>query len=57
MGLIEKLKDAVIPRTEKGVRYRCTNCDAQLDESHAECPECGSTDIKEEEGFELRPQA
>lgn len=56
MGIIDSIKDALIPQTEKGVRHRCTNCDARFDESYQECPECGSTEIKEEEGFELRPQ-
>lgn len=57
MGFFEKLKDAVVPRTAKGVRYRCVECGDQFDEAREECPTCGSTDIKEEEGFELRPQA
>lgn len=55
MSLFSKLKDALVPQTEKGVRYRCVDCGTTFDEARAECPECGSTSIKEEEGFELRP--
>lgn len=56
MSLLDKLRDALVPQTEKGIRYRCTNCDEKFDEPHAQCPNCGSTEIKEEEGFEFRPQ-
>lgn len=56
MSLISKLKDAIVPQTERGIRYRCTNCDNGFEEAREHCPECGSTEIKEEEGFEFRPQ-
>lgn len=55
MSLIRTLKDMFVPETEHGVVIRCTDCGATFEESHAHCPECGSTDVKEEEGFDMRP--
>ena len=57
MSFLETLKDMLIPDTEPGIRYRCTECEEAFDEPHEHCPECGSTDIKEEEGFEMRPDS
>lgn len=55
MGIVQTLREMLIPDTETGVVYRCTNCGETFDDVHGECPACGSTEIKEEEGFELRP--
>lgn len=56
MALLDKLKDALISQTEKGVRFECANCGAQYDEAIGECHECGSGEVVEREAFEFRPQ-
>lgn len=55
MGLTDTLKDVLVPDNEPGVRYECTNCGERFDTARADCPECGSTDVKEVEGFDARP--
>lgn len=55
MGIIERLKDMLIPDTDSGVVYRCTDCGETFDTAHEHCPECGSSEIEEREGFEMRP--
>lgn len=57
MGLIDSLKEALVPQTERGVRYECVECGTQFDTARERCPECESTEIKEVEGFELRPSS
>lgn len=56
MGFVQRLKDALFPSTEPGVVLRCTDCGAAFEEPRDRCPECGSPEIKEEEGFEMRPE-
>lgn len=55
MGILATIKDMLVPDTEPGVRYTCANCGATFDTARETCPECGSTEIKEEEGFDMRP--
>lgn len=57
MSFVDKLKDALFPDADPGVIYRCTECGTPFDEPREQCPECGSADIKEEEGFQMRPNA
>lgn len=55
MSIVETIKDMLIPDTEPGVQLECTNCGATFDEPRSDCPECGSEDVKEIEGFDMRP--
>lgn len=55
MSLLDTLKDMLVPDTMRGIQYRCTNCGETFDSAHEHCPECGSTEIKEEGGFDMRP--
>lgn len=55
MGIVQTLKRMLVPDTETGIVYECANCGETFDEVHEECPACGSTDIREDEGFEMRP--
>ena len=57
MSFVDKLKDALFPDADPGVIYRCTECGTPFDEPRERCPECGSAEIKEEEGFQMRPNA
>lgn len=56
MRILQRLKDALVPSTDPGVVFECTECGATFEEPREDCPECGSSEIKEEEGFELRPE-
>ena len=55
MGLLSTVKDMLVPDTDPGVVYECTNCGYDFDEARERCPECGSTEIVEREGFDMRP--
>ena len=55
MSIIDSIKDALVPRTEKGTVHECADCGHVVDEPRETCPECGSSEIVEREGFELRP--
>lgn len=55
MSFIQTLKEMLIPDTEPGVAYRCTDCGEVVDAPREHCPACGSTEIREEEGFDMRP--
>lgn len=55
MKIVETIKDMLVPDTERGVELECTNCGETFDEPRERCPECGSAEIKETEGFEMRP--
>lgn len=55
MGIVETIKDMLVPDTEPGVALECTDCGTTFDEPRERCPECGSTEVKEIEGFEMRP--
>jgi rRNA maturation endonuclease Nob1 len=57
MGLVETLKGMVVPDTEPGVALECTDCGETFDEPLGRCPNCGSTDVKEIEDFDMRPDA
>lgn len=56
MGIFQRLKDVLVPDTEPGVQYECTECGERFDTARERCPNCGSTETKEVEGFEMRPQ-
>lgn len=55
MGVLDTIKDMLVPDTEPGIRFECTNCGETFDEARGECPRCGSTDVKETGGFDMRP--
>jgi DNA-directed RNA polymerase subunit RPC12/RpoP len=55
MGILDTVRDMLVPDSESGVWYRCTACGEEFDTARERCPECGSTDIKEVEGFDMRP--
>lgn len=55
MGIIDSIKDMLVPDTEPGVAYECDECGERFETAEQHCPNCGSTDIKEVEGFEMRP--
>jgi rRNA maturation endonuclease Nob1 len=55
MGLLDSIKEMFGSGTEPGIVYECAECGERFDEAHHTCPECGSTEILEREGFEMRP--
>ena len=55
MSLMDTVKDMLVPDTEPGIVYECANCGYELEDARARCPECGSTEIIEQEGFDMRP--
>ncbi len=55
MGIIDAVKEALVPDTEPGVGYECGECGERFDEVRESCPSCGSSEIKEVEGFDMRP--
>lgn len=55
MGVLDTIKDMLVPDTRRGVEYKCTECGATFDTARERCPECGSTETKEVGGFEMRP--
>lgn len=55
MGIVSKLKNVLVPNTEKGVELECANCGTTFDGDPRECPECGSQELVERESFEMRP--
>ncbi|UPW00203.1 hypothetical protein M0R88_17020 [Halorussus gelatinilyticus] len=55
MGIVETLRDMLVPDTEPGVALECTECGERFDEPLDRCPNCGSEAVKEVEGFDLRP--
>lgn len=55
MGIIGTVKEMLVPDTEPGVGYECVECGERFDEARETCPNCGSTEIKEVEGFDMRP--
>lgn len=57
MSLVDKLKDTLFADTDPGVIYRCTGCGAPFDEPRERCPDCGSAEIEEEDGLQMRPNA
>lgn len=55
MGITDTIREVLVPDTEPGVRYMCTSCGEEFDTAEGTCPDCGSTDIKEVQGFDVRP--
>ncbi|NHN59036.1 MULTISPECIES: hydrogenase maturation nickel metallochaperone HypA [Halorussus] len=55
MGIVDTIRDMLVPDNEPGVALECTDCGATFEEPYGECPECGSSDVKEIEGFDMRP--
>lgn len=55
MGLVDTLKEMLSSDTGGGVEYECVECGNRFDTARERCPECGSTGVKEVEGFEVRP--
>jgi uncharacterized OB-fold protein len=55
MSLVETIKDMLVPDNEPGVALECTECGQRFDEARSHCPNCGSEDVKEVEGFDMRP--
>ncbi|NHN46784.1 hypothetical protein G9464_04130 [Halostella sp. JP-L12] len=55
MGIVAKLKNMLVPDTEKGVELECAECGTTFDGDPRECPECGSHELVERESFEMRP--
>ncbi|MDS0297750.1 hypothetical protein NDI76_03220 [Halogeometricum sp. S1BR25-6] len=55
MGVLDTVRDMLFPDTERGVRYQCTACGEEFETARGDCPACGSTDVKEVEGFDVRP--
>jgi uncharacterized OB-fold protein len=56
MSLLDTLKQMLVPDTESGVWYECAECGAEFDTARERCQECGSTDLKETESFDMRPE-
>jgi len=57
MGLLDVVKDMLVPDTEPGIAFECMEGGERFDEARDTCPNCGSTEMKEVEGFEMRPSA
>ena len=57
MGILDSIKRMFVPDTDRGIVYECANCGARFEETRHECPECGSTEILEREGFDMRPDS
>jgi Zn finger protein HypA/HybF involved in hydrogenase expression len=55
MGIVDTLKGMLVPDNEPGVALECTDCGETFDEPLGQCPNCGSTEVKEIEGFDMRP--
>ncbi|WP_313691869.1 zinc ribbon domain-containing protein [Halorarum halobium] len=55
MSVLQRLRDVLVPDTERGIVYECANCGHVVEEPRERCPECGSTEIIEQEGFDMRP--
>ncbi|UPV74137.1 hydrogenase maturation nickel metallochaperone HypA [Halorussus limi] len=55
MGVVDTIKEWVIPDAESGVELQCTNCGETFDEPLENCPNCGSEETKEVGGFDMRP--
>lgn len=55
MGLLNTVKDMIVPDNERGVQYECVQCGERFDTARADCPACGGTDVKEVEGFDAAP--
>ena len=55
MGIVDTVKDVLVPDNRRGVELRCTECGTTFDEPRERCPECGSTDVKEVGGFDMAP--
>jgi len=45
----------LVPANESGVTLECTDCGETFEEPPGECPNCGPTEIREIEGFDMRP--
>lgn len=55
MGLLQSIKNAFSSDTDPGVHYQCTDCGETFDTARERCPNCGSEETKEVDGFEMRP--
>ncbi|WP_154019075.1 hypothetical protein [Halococcus agarilyticus] len=55
MGLLQRLKQ-MVAGPEPGVVLECASCGERTDEARAECPNCGSEELVEKEGFRTRPE-
>lgn len=55
MGIVDSLREMLVPDTEPGIVYECANCGEEIEEAVHQCPNCGSTEIVEKEGFDFRP--
>ncbi|MFC4552199.1 MULTISPECIES: hydrogenase maturation nickel metallochaperone HypA [Halorussus] len=57
MGIVDTIKDVLVSDNEPGVALKCTECGETFDEPLDSCPNCGSDDVKEVGGFDMRPDA
>jgi uncharacterized OB-fold protein len=57
MGIIESVKDILVPETEEGIALECVECGTRYDPDRERCPECGAVESKEVGGFEMRPSS
>lgn len=55
MGIVDSIKEYLGATADRGVQYECVECGTRFDTARETCPECGSDEIKEVEGFEMRP--
>jgi rRNA maturation endonuclease Nob1 len=55
MGVLDTVKDMLVPDTRRGVELECTDCGATFEEPLDRCPECGSANVKEVGGFDMAP--
>lgn len=55
MSIFGTLKDMLVPDTDRGVVYRCAECGETFETARERCPDCGSEEIEEAEGFDMRP--
>ncbi|NEU57291.1 hydrogenase maturation nickel metallochaperone HypA [Halorussus sp. MSC15.2] len=55
MGIVDSLKRMVTSDGETGVELKCTECGETFERPLDHCPNCGSDDVKEVGGFDMRP--
>ena len=55
MGVLDTLKDMLVPDNQPGVQLKCTVCGETFDAPADHCPNCGSEDVKEVGGFDMAP--
>lgn len=54
MGIVDAIRE-MVRSDESGVELKCTECGETFEEPLGRCPNCGSDEVKEVGGFDMRP--